>query len=221
VKSGINAGWIKSKSFMAEVVPAVLASSPQEFKQRLERVSFAPRVHLDFADGQFAPGKTIGLAQAYLPAAQVDLHLMLQSPAQQLETIISLKPHLVIIHAEADVDHEAFYASLRQLDIKTGLAVLPATTIPDVATIIEQVDHLLVFAGDLGHYGGQLQIDQLAKISAAKQIKPGLEVSVDGGVNANNAKQVAGAGADVLISGSFIQNAPSPKQAWQQLGELV
>ena len=204
---------------MAEIVPAVLASSPQEFKQRLERVSFAPRVHLDFADGEFAPAKTIGLAQAYLPSAMADLHLMLQQPAKQLETIISLRPHLVIIHAEADVDHAAFYSSLRELGIKTGLAVLPATSIADIATLIEQVDHLLVFAGDLGHYGGQLQPDNLAKINAAKQIKSQLEVSVDGGVNADNAQQVARSGADVLISGSFIQNAASPKRAWQRLQE--
>ena len=203
------------------VVPAVLATTPQEYKERLERVKFAPRVHLDFADGVFAPTKTIGLAQAYLPEAEADLHLMLQRPGDQLETIISLHPQLVIIHAEAEVDFGAFFARLTELGIKTGLAVLPQTSISDAAQKLEQVDHLLVFAGDLGHYGGAMQPANLEKIAQAKQIKPALEVSVDGGVNDTNAAQVLAAGADVLISGSYIQNASRPRQAWQKLQELA
>lgn len=207
---------------MAKIVPAVLAPTPAEYKQRLERVSFAPRLHIDISDGQFAPGRTIGLAQLYLPeSSRTDLHLMLQRPEQQLETLISLAPQLVIAHYECAADLPAFFAALHQMGIKTGLALLAATTVEQAKALLPLVDHLLIFTGELGSHGGQFQAGGLEKLRQARQYRPGLELSVDGGIDLESAQQAAAAGADIIISGGFIQNSARPQQAYQQLQQAA
>lgn len=216
-------GWSRLKNFMASVVPAVLAATPAEYKQGLQKVEgFARRLHIDIADGEFAPSTTIRVAQVYGPEnTQLDLHLMLAKPASQLDNAISLKPHLITVHAEAEVDIESFMNRVRPLGIKAGLAVLPATTIDEVARWLPRLDHLLVFLGDLGHYGGDFNSACLPKIGQARAVNPNLEISVDGGVNTQTAPAALAAGADVLISGSFIQQSSQPTKAFRQLEKLA
>ena len=208
---------------MASIAPAVLAATPAEYKERLQKVQgFARRLHIDIADGEFAPATTIRLSQVYGPEeVLLDLHLMLARPDSQLDNALSLKPHLIIVHAEADVDIDKFINSVQPLGVKAGLAILPSTSVEDVAEWLPRLDHLLVFLGDLGHYGGEFKASCLPKIGQAKTHNPELEVSVDGGINDQTAAAALDAGADVLVSGSFIQQAPQPTKAYRQLEKLA
>lgn len=207
---------------MASIVPAILAATPAEFAVQLQAIKpFAKRIHIDITDGIFAPSHTINLAQVYgLPGVEIDLHLMLQLPSEHIETIISLHPNLVILHQESQDNLLSMIDQLSKVKIKTGLGILPQTPVAACKHHLGVVDHALVFTGHLGYYGGQMDQSQLSKIDEIKAIKD-LEVSVDGGVNADNASVAVSSGADVLISGGFIVQNSDPALAYQQLCELA
>lgn len=203
---------------MAKVVPSILTNTPSEFGLMAGRLNFADRVHIDIASPPFTKARTIGLAQLVLPGiAKNDLHLMMHHPDRQIETVISLNPNLAIAHFEADGNLVDFFWRVGEVGIKTGLALLPETPVSKAADLIKDVNHVLIFTGHLGFYGGALKAECLPKIAEAKKINPDLEVSVDGGINPGNAKMVAEAGADILISGGFIVNADDPKAAYETL----
>ena len=207
---------------MAIICPTVLASDKSEFARQINRVSFAPRMQLDFMDGDFAPTKSIDLEDASWPdSVKADLHLMYRKPADYLKTIMKQRPNLVIIHAEADVDLTDFAQQLHSGGIKAGLCVLPETKISDVADILNDYDHLLIFGGKLGYFGGNADLSQSEKAKEAKAINPNIEIGWDGGTNDQNAKQLADAGIEVLNAGGYIQKANDPEAAYQKLLDLV
>ncbi len=207
---------------MAIVAPTILATDPADFAARIDRVKpFAKRIHIDISDGEFSPIKTIGLAQAYgVPGAALDLHLMINHPEAQIDNALALKPDLIIVHFEAQGDVKSVLEKVRELDIKTGLAILPGTEVEAIRDLLPLVDHVLIFAGNLGYNGGVMDTECLDKISPLKQINPGLEIGIDGGVTADTGKLAVTAGASVLDSGSYIHDAPSPKQAYEELEAL-
>ncbi len=188
----------------------------------LGRVKFAPRLHLDFMDGKFTPHKGINLIEGHWPQDTIiDLHLMFETPETQLETVISRSPNLVIFHAESQGKIINLMQQLQALNIKCGVALLQQTS-PDVAAdLIKQADHILIFTGKLGSYGGQFQSEQLAKIAKARAVNPKIEVAIDGGINSTNVHQIIAAGADVLNVGGAIQKADDPQQAYKELVEIV
>jgi ribulose-phosphate 3-epimerase len=201
---------------MAMVVPTVLAATPDEYAIMMERArSLNERVHVDICDGKFADATTIGLAQVNVPDdTMLDLHLMVRDPAAQLETALSLHPHLIIFHAESEGDVAGCIRHTQELGIKAGIALLQSTEVATVRSLIVAADHALVFTGRLGHNGGELAIGQLTKASAIRALKPNIEISVDGGVVETNAAQVAGRGVNVLYVGEFLQAAADPKAAY-------
>jgi ribulose-phosphate 3-epimerase len=207
---------------MAVVVPTITATNPAEYQRLLGNVAnLTNRLHLDFSDGQFSPQRLINLAEAHWPPETLaDVHLMYQKPDEHLSMLISMNPHLVIIHAEATCDFGHFFDGLKKVGIRVGLALLQSTTVDSAKSLLDDVDHLLVFTGKLGSYGGQLDTEQLAKVSLVKAVNPVLEVAVDGGINDDNAAEVVAAGADILNVGGYIQQAAKPKVAFDNLTKL-
>jgi ribulose-phosphate 3-epimerase len=207
---------------MAVICPTVTPLSTAEFKQQMERLEeFITRVHLDFMDGDFAPTKSPPIEQAWWPiGVECDLHVMYRKPLEELETIISLQPSLVVIHAEADKVEE-FLTEISGLGIKKGLALLHDSTVERIKPYLAQLDHVLIFSGDLGHFGGTADLTLLEKVKALKEIKPSLEIGWDGGINAENVAKLAAGGVDVLNVGGYIQRAADPEIAYDTLKQAL
>lgn len=184
--------------------------------------SLSPRVHVDICDGRFADNLTLGLAQIQvLEGTDLDLHLMVQDPAAQLETALSLKPHLIIFHAESNGDVAGCMRHARELGVRAGVALLQQTPVATAEPLIKLADHALIFTGTLGHNGGSFQTDQLAKSAQIRIIKPELEISVDGGVTDANAALTVLQGIDVLYVGAFLQQAQDPQAAYDSISRQV
>lgn len=203
---------------MSTICPTVTATDIKEYGQQIRRIQgFANRVHLDFMDGIFAPVKLVSLDEIWWqPGPMVDLHIMYQKPLDYLETIIRLQPHLVIIHAEAD-DTNKFLEELEGLGIKKGLALLSGTTVESIEHLLPMLDHVLIFSGDLGHFGGKVDISLLDKAKKLKELKPGIELGWDGGINDTNVTSLASGGIDVLNVGGYIQKADNAENAYDTL----
>lgn len=189
----------------------------------MERVShFAQRIHIDLTDGDFAPEKTVPISGVWWPGGvRADLHVMYRKPFDYLDELIALGPQLIIVHAEADGDFESFSEKVRSHGVEAGVALLPNTKVELLKNGLDFIDHVLVFSGNLGHFGGQADVRLLEKVAMLKQLKPTLEIGWDGGVNDQNAAQLAKAGVEVLNTGGFIQGAQSPNHAYATLKKVT
>ena len=208
---------------MPVICPAVLARNPHNFRQQMERIApFAERVQIDLMDGVFTPHRSIELNQVWWPAGvQADLHLMYKTPLDYVDTVIALKPSLLIVHAEADGNFLALAERIKSEGIKVGLALLKPTTIAKIEPALTVVDHILIFSGDLGSFGGRADVNLLEKVEAIKVIDSNIEVGWDGGINDKNARELIEGGVDVLNVGDFIQRAEHPGAAYATLKEIA
>src|SRR5688572_12897544 len=119
---------------MAKVVPTINtapSASPELYSEMIERVKpFVKRIHVDIADGQFAPTRSVNLAQVYgIDGTEMDLHMMVKDPAKEVENMMAVKPTLAIFHFESEGDLPAIMKQFKDVGIKVGLAILPETTI--------------------------------------------------------------------------------------------
>ena len=188
--------------------------------ERLE--PFAQRIHIDLMDGEFAPTTSPGLDKIWWPHQLVaDIHLMYQRPMEHIDQLIKLKPHLVVIHNEAQVHHMEFAARLHQHDIEVGLAILHDTPIEHAYQIMHSFDHVLIFSGDLGKHGGVADLGVLDKVRKVRQHHPEVEIGWDGGINAENAKQLIEGGVNILNVGGFIQKSSDPSAAYAKLEAII
>lgn len=210
---------------MAIICPTVTASDPHEYRAQIERVTpFAKRLHVDFMDGLFTHNKSLELSKAWLPhehGIECDLHLMYMRPDLYLEVIHHIKPSLVIVHAEGQGDFKALADKLHYMKVKVGVALLPQTQVEIILPSINDIDHVLIFSGNLGHFGGKANLALLKKARDLKEIKPHLEIGWDGGINVHNAAHLASSGVDVLNVGSFIQQSGDPVNAYATLKREV
>lgn len=210
---------------MSVICPTVTCQSEDlhEYRKQMERVeNLASRIQVDLMDGEFAPTKSPDIDKIWFPEnIQVDLHLMYQHPADVLNDVLELHPSMLIVHKEAHVDFATLSGALRASDIKLGLAILPETPVADCLDELEFVDHVLIFSGDLGHYGGMVDLKLLKKIEQLRKYKPSLEIGWDGGVNLGNVKSLVEGGVDVLNVGGYIQNSDDSAAAYKQLANLL
>lgn len=208
---------------MAVVSPAILASDSADYHQQIKNVAhFAKRIHIDLSDGRFAPHPTIVAEQAWWPVGvKADFHLMYKEPLKVVSELLSHQPNLIIVHAEAEGDFAAFASQCHQKGVKVGVALLPPTSAEIITPAIGIIDHVLIFSGQLGTFGGQADLNLLQKARQLKKSKPGLEIGWDGGINEHNAHQLVSGGVDVLYSGGFIQQADNPQTAYIQLQRLT
>ena len=204
---------------MGVIVPTVLAPTPEEYKSILEQIhTFAERVHVDLSDGTFAPDSTIGANQIWWPQEwQADVHVMAAQPSQYIQQLINLKPHMITMHAEAKEDILPLLQQIKQSGIRAGVALMRATVPMDAAELISASDHVMIFSGDLGKYGGTASMMQLEKVRLVKNINASVEIGWDGGINVENAFSLAQGGVDVFNVGGAIQKALDPKAAYDAL----
>jgi ribulose-phosphate 3-epimerase len=208
---------------MAIICPTVLAREPHEFREQMERVgAFAQRLQLDITDGEFTPLKTIPLDAMWWPRnLAVDVHVMFEQPAEVIDQLIAMRPNMVILHAEAKGSFVEMARKLHSASIKVGIALLPNTGPEGIKPAIEQIDHVLIFSGELGSFGGSADLGLLEKISHIRAMKSDVEIGWDGGVNDTNALQMVEGGVDVLNVGGYIHTAADPARAYRLLVEKV
>lgn len=208
---------------MAVICPTITASNPHTYREQVARVEpFATRLHIDLADGEFAPTKLVGVAQVYWPESVIaDLHIMYKRPKQELETIIGLQPNLVIVHAEAEGDLRGMLLELQSVGIKAGVALLKDSQPEEYQDLLSTADHILLFAGNLGYQGGTADMNVLKKIADIRMINPTAELGWDGGISPENVPLLLQQGIEVLNVGGYIHRADDPAAAYKSLTTLL
>lgn len=207
----------------AIICPTVTAQTATEYKKQINSIaSFAQRVHIDLADGVFTSNKLVGLDKVWWPVGlEADLHLMYEAVKPYLDQLIKIKPHMVIVQAEAVGNFYELARPLKKAGIKVGVSLLARTPVSRIQKALQDIDHVLIFSGNLGHFGGKADLSLLTKATQIKQKHPNIELGWDGGINYSNANSLAIGGIDVLNTGGAIQRAANPAEAYARLKALA
>lgn len=208
---------------MIDICPTITAADARTYRVQIDQVvEFASRIHIDVADGTMTPNTLLGLDQIWWPGGmRADIHVMMKNPLDHLENLIALQPQLIIVHAEAEGDFVEFSRTVHHHGIEAGAALLPQTPAELLTSGIKDVDHVLIFSGHIGYFGGHADLSLLSKVQKLKQLKPSLEIGWDGGINDHNAPQLVEAGVEVLNAGGYIHGAARPEVAYQLLQQSL
>lgn len=203
----------------AVIAPCVTAETPEQYKEAIERIhGFATRAHIDISDGEFAPRFLVAPNQLWWPQGwYIDIHAMVARPSEYVASLVALKPNLITFHAEVQENLLPIFDIIKQAGIKTGVALQRSTVPSAVTSYIEAADHVMIFSGNLGHYGGVASLMQLEKVRLVRAIKPNVEIGWDGGVSVENAFGLAQGGVDVLNTGGAIAKSSDPAATYQAL----
>jgi ribulose-phosphate 3-epimerase len=208
---------------MVSICPTVTADNAHTYRTQIERVApFALRIHIDISDGIFSPVKLVDPDKIWWPGGvRADIHAMLNYPFVHTELFRSLGPQMVIVHAEAEGDFMKFAETMHHHGIEVGVALLQQTPVDTIRPALPFIDHVLIFSGDLGHFGGNADMGLLEKVRLLRHYKPTLEIGWDGGINDQNARALAEGGVDVLNVGGFIQRSENPESAYDAMRRAV
>lgn len=210
--------------------PSILSA---DFSRLGEQIAEAEKagadyIHVDVMDGRFVPNITIGapVVKAMRPRTSLplDVHLMIEKPLGQIPSFAEAGADIITVHAEACTHLHRAVQRIRELGVKAGVSLNPATPLTELDEILPSLDLVLLMSVNPG-FGGQPfiedSIDKIARMRAMLD-KRGLsaELEVDGGITAEIAPQVVKAGATVLVAGTAVFHpGESVKDAIQHLRE--
>ncbi len=207
---------------MTKIATSILNADFNNLQKEILKIQDgeADILHLDVMDGHFVPNLTFGLPIIKqikdISKIPVDVHLMVSNPQNYLEILADWGIEYVSIHQEVVHHLHRQISVLKSKKVKAGIALNPATPIETIFPILHELDFVLLMSVNPG-FGGQKflplvykKIKELKKVAAS--INPDLEIEVDGGINKDNAFKLVEAGADILVSGSYIFGSTNYKK---------
>jgi ribulose-phosphate 3-epimerase len=187
-------------------------SSQIEYLQRVGTYG-ADMYHLDVMDGQFTKYKTIDykyIEQLREKSSLLfDAHLMIKNPEKEINKYIKYGADIITVHYESFEDKEVLIKVLKKIKSKNkmaGLCIDLDTKIEVAEPYLQYIDLILIMSVKAGKGGQAFNKSALKKIKFIRSINPEILIEVDGGIDDTTAPQCVRAGADILVSGSFIYN---------------
>jgi ribulose-phosphate 3-epimerase len=202
------------------IAPSVLAADFANLQRDIEMInkSEADWFHIDIMDGVFVPNISFGMpvlkAIAQHAKKTIDVHLMIVNPDQYIQTFADLGADILTVHYEACTHLHRTLQAIKAAGMKAGVALNPHTNIALLEDTIEDIDLVCLMSVNPG-FGGQSFIENtFHKVASLKDLieERGCStmIEIDGGVTHKNAKELAAAGADVLVAGSYVFKSEDP-----------
>ena len=176
---------------MVEIIPAILTDSSGKFKELVRKLEpYASRIHIDIADGEFVPNKTVAgynELREIESAVKFDIHLMVKRPQDQLKKWFYSHADRFIIHIESEINPEEIIGSIKEHGRKVGLAMNPETNIEKVEKYLNDIDFIQFMTVHPGFQGGDFVESVLGKVQEFNKKFPNVPIAVDGSMHVETA----------------------------------
>jgi ribulose-phosphate 3-epimerase len=199
-----------------QVSPSILSADFGKLNEEIASIeSYSDRIHFDVMDGHFVPNISFGapVMRCVKTKLPLDVHLMIENPWKFFEDFVAAGADTIIVHSEACRNLKAVLKDIRRLGVKAGVSIKPKTGISVIKGVLDLVDHVLVMTVEPGFGGQDFMEGMLSKIAGLRGCGFKGDISVDGGINERTAKLCIGAGANIMIAGSYIFKAKDRKKA--------
>jgi ribulose-phosphate 3-epimerase len=199
---------------MIKLAPSILSADFAHLGEQLAEVTAAGAdyIHVDVMDGHFVPNITIGppVVASIRPATSLpfDVHLMIERPERYVSDFVRAGADIITLHVEACPHLRETIGLIKELGAKAGVSLNPATPVSAVEEFLPDLDLVLVMSVNPGFGGQSFMPATLPKVAEMRRLLDdsglGAELEVDGGIHAGNAREIATAGADVLVAGNSV-----------------
>lgn len=210
-----------SVKISASILNCDLANLASEVKKASD--GGADYIHVDIMDGEFVPNISFGssVQASAVPHIThpmvVDTHLMIMHPQNFISDFAAAHSDIITFHIESDCNPDDVISEIHSKGIKAGIAIKPKTPAEAVLPYIDKVEMILVMTVEPGYGGQKFMPDMLDKIRTIRAAAKDIDIQVDGGINAETAKLVKEAGANVLVAGSYLYRAEDMESAVNSL----
>jgi len=209
---------------MTEIIPAIIGKDINEIAQKILLVKpYVKWVQIDVSDGIFTPNITWNNPEelnVISPGVLLEIHLMIASPAKYFNDWVASGAKRIIIHVNNQSHQEEVAAMAKKAKdkgVSFGIALTPEVLVKDIKNLVLVADVVLLLAVSPGFSGQKFDESILKKIGNLRKEFGNVIIEVDGGINPAVAKKCVAAGADILVSASYIFTSPNIKEAIENL----
>ena len=216
---------------MKKIAPSILSADFSRLGDEVRAVEKAGAdvIHVDVMDGHFVPNITIGplvvRGLKKLTSLPLDVHLMIENPERYIEPFAQAGSDWITIHAEVCPNLKRMVKKIRQLNVRPGIVLKPATSLKTLFPVLDDIDLVLVMSVNPGFAGQSFIPSTLKKIERLRktidQNGYALEIEVDGGIKWENIGEVSRAGGDIFVLGTGIFKTRNYKETIRKLRQEI
>lgn len=199
-----------------KITPSILGIDYGRMNEHLaELAPFSDMFHVDVMDGNFVDNLTIGppVIEKIKTDVPLDCHLMIRNPHRYIDAFAKAGASSITIHAEASLHLSDDVQKIKDAGCRACVALNPDTPVDKISKVLPMLDMVLVMSVVPGWGGQSFMSEVLEKVKWLREHYPNLDIQIDGGINAETGKQAVEAGANVLVSGSYILKSDDPAKA--------